>query len=105
MQTSPYANLNTRNFWVLYPHDAIPGLTKWYYLVQTAFWVQQILVIHMEKRRSDHNQMLTHHIITIVLLGLSYLCNFTRVGNAICTLMDFCDILLPVGPHYLSKVD
>ncbi|GAA5978743.1 hypothetical protein JCM10908_004465 [Rhodotorula pacifica] len=35
-QTSPYKNLNTYHFWKGYPHIALPALTKWYYLVQTA---------------------------------------------------------------------
>ncbi len=30
MQTSPYANLTTEQYWLGYPHDALPALTKWY---------------------------------------------------------------------------
>jgi hypothetical protein len=30
MQSSPYRNLNTKEFYVGYPHDALSALTKWY---------------------------------------------------------------------------
>ena len=65
-------------------------------LAQWAFWVQQLLVIHMEERRKDHWQMFTHHIITNSLLFASYTYHFTRVGNLILVLMDVVDIFLPV---------
>ncbi|KDE03729.1 hypothetical protein MVLG_05799 [Microbotryum lychnidis-dioicae p1A1 Lamole] len=94
MQTSPYAWLNTREFYVGYPHIAISGLTKFYYLAQTAFWVQQIIVINLEAKRKDYYQMFTHHIITTLLMMLSYIQNWTRIGTAILCTMDVADILL-----------
>ncbi|SGY40242.1 BQ5605_C003g02340 [Microbotryum silenes-dioicae] len=96
MQTSPYAWLNTREFYVGYPHIAISGLTKFYYLAQTAFWVQQIIVINLEAKRKDYYQMFTHHIITTLLMMLSYIQNWTRIGTAILCTMDVADILLSV---------
>lgn len=76
---------------------------KGYVLAQWSFWVQQILVIHMEERRKDHWQMFTHHIITNSLLYASYTYHHTRVGILVLVLMDVVDIFLPVsypgGPH------
>lgn len=72
------------------------GLFKWYYLVQFAFWLQQIFVINIEERRKDHYQMLAHHFITCSLMACSYVYHMTRVGNIILIMMDFVDILLPV---------
>ena len=73
------------------------GLFKWYYLVQFAFWVQQILVVNIEKRRKDYLQMFTHHVITCVLIFTSYGYHQTKVGNLILCLMDMVDIVLPVS--------
>jgi hypothetical protein len=72
------------------------GLFKWYYLAQLAFWIQQILVIHIEKRRKDHAQMLTHHIITCTLISITYVYRYTRAANVVLCLMDVVDLLLPV---------
>jgi len=73
------------------------GLAKWYYLVQFAFWLQQIAVVNIEERRKDHWQMFTHHIVTCALIFLSYGYHQSKVGNLILALMDFVDIVLPVA--------
>ena len=68
------------------------GLAKWYYLVQFAFWLQQIAVVNIEERRKDHWQMFSHHIITCALIFTSYGYHQTKVGNVILVLMDIGDI-------------
>ncbi|KAJ9105260.1 hypothetical protein QFC21_001627 [Naganishia friedmannii] len=86
--------------WQDYPHTPLSRLTKFYYLAQLSFWFHQLFVIHVEERRKDHWQMLTHHIITITLIMASYSTNYTRVGGVIMVLMDFCDILLPLAKMF-----
>jgi len=73
------------------------GTFKWYYLVQLAFWIQQILVIHIEARRKDHAQMLAHHIITCTLISITYVYRYTRAANVVLCLMDVVDLLLPAS--------
>lgn len=41
--------------------------------------------------------MFTHHIVTVLLMIVSYLTNFTRVGAEILFILDWCDIFLPVS--------
>ena len=93
--------LDYRQLWTNWPDREIDGLFKWYYLVQFAFWLQQILVVNIEERRKDHWQMFLHHIITSTLIFTSYGYHMTRVGNTILCLMDVVDILFPVRkpPH------
>ncbi|KAF2730156.1 longevity assurance proteins LAG1/LAC1 [Polyplosphaeria fusca] len=86
--------LNLRELWTDFPDTAMSASMKRYYLIQYAFWIQQILVINIEKRRKDYWQMLTHHLITCALIFTSYGFYMTRVGNAILCLMDFADIIL-----------
>ena len=82
--------------WTSWPNRTIDGLLKWYYLVQFAFWLQQIFIVNIEERRKDHHQMLTHHIITSVLVFASYGHHVTRVGNVVMCLMDVVDVIFPV---------
>jgi len=101
-----HINLPTRlsdptDLWLNYPHTPLPGPVKFYYLVQAAFYLHQLLILNAEARRKDHIQMMTHHIITIVLIGASYFTNFTRVGCVILVLMDWCDIWLPFAKMLL----
>lgn len=41
--------------------------------------------------------MMTHHVITVILLVASYFTNYTRIGCLIAVMMDWCDILLPIA--------
>ncbi|PSN66382.1 longevity assurance proteins LAG1/LAC1 [Corynespora cassiicola Philippines] len=86
--------LNLRELWTDFPDTEMSALMKRYYLIQFAFWLQQIVVINIEKRRKDYWQMLTHHFITCALLVSSYAFYMTRVGNVILCLMDVADIVL-----------
>ena len=61
----------TEHFWIDYPHwQMIPQL-KAYYLVQAAYWCQQllVLVLKLEKPRKDYNELVLHHIVTLWLIG------------------------------------
>lgn len=88
--------MNLRNLWTNWPVREIGGLRKWYILVQYAFWLQQIMVINIEKRRKDHWQMFTHHIVTTLLIFTSYGYHQTKVANLILCIMDVVDIFFSV---------
>ena len=60
MQTSPYSSFKTDLCWKGYPHDALSPLTKAYYLIQTSFWLQTLIVLNLEAKRKDYTQMLSH---------------------------------------------
>lgn len=93
----PYWPLNTAEYWTNYPQFRLEPLFKFYYLASCAFYIQQLFVLHVEARRSDHWQMFSHHVITIALIAGSYVCSYHRVGNAILCLMDPSDIALNVA--------
>ncbi|KAF3353948.1 hypothetical protein VD0004_g8442 [Verticillium dahliae] len=94
--TSSYF-LNLQEMWTNWPVRELNALNKFYTLAQSAFWIQQIIVINIEERRNDHWQMLTHHIITLGLLFSCYAYHQTRVGNVILVIMDVGDIFLPLA--------
>ncbi|KAJ5238632.1 hypothetical protein N7468_003251 [Penicillium chermesinum] len=81
--------------WDEWPARPLSGLMKWYLLVELGFLIQQIFVIHIEEQRKDHYQMLSHHIITSVLLSSAYVYGFYNVSNVVLCLMDVVDFLLP----------
>jgi acyl-CoA-dependent ceramide synthase len=89
--------LSLRALWHSWPTREMSGLAKWYYLVQFAFSLQQIVVVNIEKRRKDHVQMFTHHIITCTLIFTSYGYHQTKVGNLILCLADVVDLFLPLA--------
>ncbi|KAF1967925.1 longevity-assurance protein-like protein [Bimuria novae-zelandiae CBS 107.79] len=88
---------NLHGMWEGWPFREITGMSKFYYLVQWAFWIAQILVVNIEEKRKDYAEMFTHHIFTIALLFLSYGFYHTRVGIVILCTMDLVDIVLPTA--------
>ncbi|KZO93741.1 longevity assurance proteins LAG1/LAC1 [Calocera viscosa TUFC12733] len=86
----------TEYFWLDYPHWDIKGGLKSYYLLQSSYWLQQLLVmvLGIEKPRKDFWELVAHHIVTLWLIGWSYLVNLTFIGNAVFITMDFSDIWL-----------
>lgn len=90
------------SLWRGFPRLTLGLSMKLYYMSQTAFWVQQVLVIHVEERRKDHWQMLTHHFFTLMLLVFSYAYRQMRAGTAILVLMDVVDLVFSVS-FFLSS--
>ena len=99
-----------------YPHWDMKPELKRYYLMQAAYWVQQLLVLvfGLEKPRKDYYELVAHHLVTLWLVGCviqfqnnamdtellpnrwSYLINLTRIGNAVYVSMDIPDTFLAV---------
>ncbi|KAF5664824.1 sphingosine n-acyltransferase lag1 [Fusarium heterosporum] len=94
--TSPYW-LNLRAMWTNWPNRELSKLMKVYMLAQLAFWLQQLIVVNIEKRRKDYWQMISHHIVTIALVYCSYRYGLTRVGNVVLILMDLNDLIFSVA--------
>lgn len=90
-----------------YPDLTNPFLFKVFYLGQAAFWAQQacVLVLQLEKPRKDHQEMIFHHIVTLLLVWSSYVFHFTRIGLAIYITMDISDFLLSLSKifNYLDS--
>ncbi|KAJ6539437.1 TLC domain-containing protein [Mycena capillaripes] len=86
----------TENFWIDYPHWDMKPELKRYYLMQMSYWCQQliVLVLGLEKPRKDYHELVAHHIVTLWLVGWSYLINLTLIGNAIYMSMDIPDMAL-----------
>src|SRR5882672_3903419 len=96
-------------------------LMKTYYLLHSAYWSQQLLVLalRLEKPRKDYAELVLHHIVTLWLIGSvkdsstaassvshplhfnrwSYLINLSAIGNAVFISMDVSDVFLAVRPR------
>ena len=70
--------------------------------MQISLYLHLVLLLNAEAPRNDHWQMMTHHVVTIILIVASYSYNCTRCGCLIMVLMDWCDIFLPVFSLFCS---
>ncbi|KAF9899789.1 sphingosine N-acyltransferase lag1 [Lobosporangium transversale] len=80
-----------------YPLTALPVITKYYYYLQFAFWLQQMFVLFIEAPRKDFLATVCHHIVTVSLITFSLALNVTTFGTAVFVSMDLADIVLSFG--------
>ena len=99
---------NTENMYKSYPDTQLNFYFKLFYLVQAAFWVQQacILVLQLEKPRKDYQELIFHHIVTLLLIWLSYVFHFQQMGLSVYITMDISDFFLSLSKvlNYLESI-
>ncbi|KAM0791807.1 hypothetical protein ACM66B_004067 [Microbotryomycetes sp. NB124-2] len=89
----------TEHLWLEYPHWRMRAELKAYYLLQLSYWLQQmlVLILRLEKPRSDFVELVIHHIVTLWLVGWSYALNLTMIGTCIFVSMDIPDVFLALS--------
>lgn len=94
---------NTKYFWVgpgdqIWPDLKIKLKLKGFYMYVAGFYTYSIFaLVFWETKRSDFGVSMTHHLATLILVALSYIFRFIRVGSVVLPLHDASDIFLEVG--------
>jgi sphingoid base N-palmitoyltransferase len=89
---------DTRLCWVGHPNIPISPLLRGFLLGQMAWALHCLIALQwIDARRSDHNQMLLHHIVTNFLIASAYANNYHRVSGLVLLLFDVADVLLESG--------
>lgn len=99
MRRTPVWYFNTHGMYAGFPHKLHEADLKVYYLLQAAFWLQQVvvMVLGLEERRKDFKELVAHHIVTVALIASSYFFHFTYVGIAVYVTHDISDFFLAVS--------
>lgn len=78
-----------------YPCQPLPHYLDDFYLIKLAYHVfESINVLLFHRGRHDFSEFLLHHIVTITLVGFSYVTNFIPIGAVIMLVMDTTDIFV-----------
>merc|ERR1711935_931678 len=85
---------NHDHCWTDYPLQAMPFSSKVYYFAELAFYLSLAMTLLWDNKRKDFTEQIVHHIATLLLLSLSYVCNFTRIGTLVMWAHDISDIFL-----------
>jgi len=67
---------------------------KIYYFLELSFYLSLLISQFVDVKRRDFYQLFVHHVTTIILLTLSYICSFYRFGVVILFLHDVADVWL-----------
>lgn len=86
----------TRNF----SFQSIHNDVWWYYMISMAFYWSLTFSHFLDNKRKDFWQMFIHHVLTLVLIALSWICNLHRVGSLVLLVHDFADILLEAAKSF-----
>lgn len=76
-----------------YPCQALPRYLDDFYIIKFAYHLFECLsagIFHRD--RKDFSEFLLHHILTIVLVGYSYVTNVIPIGGSVMLIMDASDI-------------
>ncbi|KAH6802148.1 LAG1 longevity assurance-like protein [Perilla frutescens var. frutescens] len=93
----------TKYFWVgpgdqVWPDQTYKLKLKGLYMYTGGFYTYSIFaLIFWETRRSDFGVSMSHHVATFILIVLSYVARFARVGSVVLALHDASDVFLEVG--------
>ncbi|XP_059622699.1 ceramide synthase 6 [Phlebotomus argentipes] len=85
---------NINHCWYGYPHQSVDNDIWWYYMISMAFYWSLTISQFRDVKRKDFWQMFVHHMVTLLLLGLSWVCNMHRVGSLVLAVHDCADIFL-----------
>uniref|UniRef100_A0A182M5X7 TLC domain-containing protein n=1 Tax=Anopheles culicifacies TaxID=139723 RepID=A0A182M5X7_9DIPT len=83
-----------KHCWYGYPHQSVTNDIWWYYMISMAFYWSLTASQFYDVKRKDFWQMFAHHMITILLMALSWMCNLHRVGSLVLLVHDCADIFL-----------
>ncbi|XP_057965189.1 ceramide synthase LOH2 isoform X2 [Malania oleifera] len=68
---------------------------KLFYMCQCGFYMYSIAaLLTWETRRKDFSVMMSHHIVTVILIGQSYITSFFRIGSIVLALHDASDVFM-----------
>lgn len=84
--------LNTKYFWIGYPYHNLSKIMIFYKKLQIGSYFHQLLWI--DNHRSNYLEMTVHHLITIILIMISYSIHFHYAGIFTSFIHDISDIFL-----------
>uniref|UniRef100_A0A5B7B3H5 TLC domain-containing protein n=1 Tax=Davidia involucrata TaxID=16924 RepID=A0A5B7B3H5_DAVIN len=86
---------DTKEYFRGWPNQEFRLPLKLFYLCQCGFYIYSIAaLLTWETRRKDYSVMMSHHIVTVILIGYSYIARFFRIGSVVLALHDASDIFL-----------
>ncbi|KAK7110802.1 ceramide synthase 2-like [Littorina saxatilis] len=83
----------TVNCWINWPTQHIDFDIYLFYLVELAFYWSLLFSMLFQKdyQKKDKNEMILHHLVTILLIYFSWACNFVRCGSLVLVVHDVAD--------------
>ncbi|CAL1547307.1 unnamed protein product [Lymnaea stagnalis] len=82
---------DTLQAWVGWPHHNVTSDVYWYYMIEGAFYISLLFSLCTDNKRKDFTEMVIHHVATLLLMGMSWINNFVRIGTLVLLVHDAVD--------------
>ncbi|XVF45145.1 hypothetical protein PTKIN_Ptkin02bG0181500 [Pterospermum kingtungense] len=87
--------IDTKGYFRGWPDQELKLSLSLFYMCQCGFYIYSIAaLLTWETRRKDFAVMMSHHVITVILIGYSYVARFFLIGSIILALHDASDVFL-----------
>ncbi|KAL7136355.1 hypothetical protein ABFS83_10G024800 [Erythranthe nasuta] len=87
--------IDIKKYFTGWPDQELKLPLKLIYMCQCGFYTYSIAaLLAWETRRKDFSVMMSHHIVTVILISTSYVTRFFRIGAVILALHDASDVFL-----------
>jgi len=80
--------------WLGLGSQPFPDDVRIYYYVQLGMYVSLLAFIARDNERKDYWEQVIHHLVTISLMGFSYVQGYYRIGSLVLLVHDFADVFL-----------
>ncbi|CAG5125927.1 unnamed protein product, partial [Candidula unifasciata] len=77
--------------WKGWPHHHVSDDIYWYYMLEGAFYISLLFSLFSDHKRKDFVEMIIHHLATLLLMGMSWVNNFVRIGTLVLLVHDAVD--------------
>ncbi|KAJ4841024.1 hypothetical protein Tsubulata_044440 [Turnera subulata] len=94
---------DTKYFWVgpgdqIWPDHKLKVKLKGLYMFAAGFYTYSIFaLVFWETRRKDFVLSMVHHVATVILIVMSYMLRFARVGSIVLALHDASDVFMEIA--------
>ncbi|XP_041995341.1 ceramide synthase LOH2-like [Salvia splendens] len=86
---------DVKEYFTGWPDQELKLSVKLIYMCQCGFYLYSIAaLLTWETRRKDFSVMMSHHIVTVILISYSYMTRFFQIGIVILALHDASDVFL-----------
>ncbi|KAJ9705035.1 hypothetical protein PVL29_003198 [Vitis rotundifolia] len=86
---------DTKHYFRGWPNEELTLPLKLFYMCQCGFYIYSIAaLLTWETRRRDFSVMMSHHVVTVILIGYSYMSSFVRIGSVVLALHDASDVFM-----------
>ncbi|XP_042408806.1 ASC1-like protein 3 [Zingiber officinale] len=88
-------SLNSKEYFKGWPNQELKSSLMLFFMCQCGFYTYSIVALYAwDIRRKDFSITMSHHIITSILIGFSYITRFFRIGTLILALHDTSDVFM-----------